>query len=104
MLIAKPIWRRFEPQSMRRADSRALEKDGNNIEARMLMIAMTTKSSIKVKPRRLLLREQREGRRNMRHFLETWITATAKPHQYFATKPKGKTWELENQISERRRA
>jgi len=46
-----PICRRLERQLVWRAFSRALAKTGKRIAARIAMIAMTTRSSIRVKPR-----------------------------------------------------
>src|SRR2546428_4120113 len=46
-----PIWRRLERQAACRALSRAWAKTGKRIAARMAIIAITTSSSIKVKPR-----------------------------------------------------
>src|ERR1700693_5577810 len=52
--MAKPSCRRLETHLARRPRSAALASAGNSIEARMAMIAMTTKSSINVNARRLL--------------------------------------------------
>src|SRR5579871_5958014 len=55
MARAVPICFMLETQEMVRACSRALAKTGNRIAARIAMIAITTSSSISVKPD---LREQ----------------------------------------------
>src|SRR5438876_10524139 len=49
MVIAKPICLRLLIQEMLRAFSLAIDNAGNNMAARMEMIAMTTSNSIKVK-------------------------------------------------------
>src|SRR5437867_2085882 len=54
--MPRPICREFERQVAARAFSRAWAKTGNRIAARMAMIAMTTSSSISVKPDWYLLR------------------------------------------------
>src|SRR5438128_1711472 len=59
MTAATPICRMFERQEAERAFSRACAKTGKRIAARMAIIAMTTSSSISVKPGRL---ERRNGR------------------------------------------
>src|SRR4028119_634952 len=56
-MMPSPICLRFEIQTVLRAASRALEKVGNIIEARILMMAMTTRSSIRVKPERDIERD-----------------------------------------------
>src|SRR5438552_1929780 len=50
--MAAPICLVLERQAAERAFSRAWAKTGNRIAARMAMIAITTRSSISVKPRR----------------------------------------------------
>jgi hypothetical protein len=50
--IPNPICFKLERHDDRRAFSLALEKTGNKIAARIAMIAITTKSSIRVKARR----------------------------------------------------
>src|SRR5258708_1711779 len=52
MPSAKPICFILERQTLRRACSRARAKTGKRIAARMAMMAITTRSSISVKPRR----------------------------------------------------
>src|SRR5438045_8382212 len=49
---AMPSCRRLFTQAMRRPDSLALLKAGKSMPSRMAIMAMTTRSSIKVKPRR----------------------------------------------------
>jgi hypothetical protein len=49
-MMPSPICFRLLWQLARRAFSRARAKTGNKIAARMAMMAMTTKSSINVKP------------------------------------------------------
>src|SRR5688572_24511193 len=49
---AVPSWRVLERQLVARALSRAWAKTGKRMAARMAMIAITTSSSISVKPRR----------------------------------------------------
>src|SRR5690349_6435467 len=48
--MARPICLTFDRHEAARAFSRARAKTGNRIAARIAIIAMTTKSSIKVKP------------------------------------------------------
>ena len=48
-MVAIPIWRVLLMQEIRIARSFALLKAGNNIAAKIAMMAMTTNSSIKVK-------------------------------------------------------
>src|SRR5262245_30504555 len=55
MSMAAPIWCRFERHCVWRAFSRAVAKTGKRRLARMEMIAITTSSSIRVKPRDFLL-------------------------------------------------
>src|SRR2546425_12413400 len=50
MTQAVPIWRQLERQTVARALSRAWAKTGKRIAARMAMIAITTRSSIRVNP------------------------------------------------------
>src|SRR5436853_2306312 len=50
---ARPICRALERQEAARAFSRAWAKTGKRIAARMAIIAITTRSSIRVKPRRI---------------------------------------------------
>src|SRR5207237_9883521 len=52
MIIARPICLKFDWHVDERALSRAWAKTGNNIAARMAIIAITTSSSISVKPER----------------------------------------------------
>src|SRR5215212_5974928 len=52
IIIAVEICRRFERQEVCRAFSLAWAKTGKRIAARIAMMAMTTSSSISVKPRR----------------------------------------------------
>src|SRR5689334_16314674 len=52
MLLAMPICFMLERQVAWRAFSRAWAKTGNRIAARMAMMAMTTRSSIRVNPNR----------------------------------------------------
>jgi len=47
--MAFPSCERFSLQFALRASSRALARAGNNMPAKMAMIAMTTKSSMRVK-------------------------------------------------------
>src|SRR5262249_46466612 len=49
-MIARPIWRRLERQTVFRPLAWAEERAGNNNAARMVMIAMTTINSMSVKP------------------------------------------------------
>src|SRR2546426_10963872 len=51
MNVAVAYWRRLLMQLAWRAFSRAWAKTGNRIAARMAIIAITTSSSIRVKPR-----------------------------------------------------
>src|SRR5437867_5311313 len=51
MFKPRPIWRRLLLHFADRADAFALANAGNNSAARMAMMAMTTRSSIRVKPR-----------------------------------------------------
>src|SRR5262245_40685664 len=55
MSMAAPIWCRLERHCVWRAFSRAVAKTGKRMLARMEMIAITTSSSIRVKPRDFLL-------------------------------------------------
>src|SRR4051812_1983666 len=48
--VASPIWRRLLMHDVACPFCFALESAGNNIPARMAMIAMTTSNSIRVKP------------------------------------------------------
>src|SRR5438067_2088826 len=57
---AMPICLLLDRQVVARAFSRAWAKTGNRIAARMAIIAITTRSSINVKPNRL-----RDGRSNI---------------------------------------
>src|SRR5437870_469335 len=50
-MIAMPSWRTLETHCVFRACSRARANTGKRIAARMAMIAITTSSSIRVKPR-----------------------------------------------------
>jgi hypothetical protein len=50
--MALPSWFILDWQWLARAASLALAKTGNSIAARMAMIAITTSSSIRVKPLR----------------------------------------------------
>src|SRR6478672_8269684 len=59
--MPNPICFKLLWQLARRAFSRALANTGNRIAARMAIMAMTTKSSIRVKPARRLVRS-RTGR------------------------------------------
>src|SRR5262249_1073691 len=45
----KPVWRRFDTQLIMCAFRLAFDRAGNNMAARIAMMAMTTSSSIKVK-------------------------------------------------------
>ena len=51
----------LEAQDARRAISRALEREGIIMEARIAMIAITVRSSIKVKARRLIENDPENG-------------------------------------------
>src|SRR5216683_356988 len=50
--VAVPKCRRLERQAVERAFSRACANTGNRIAARMAMMAITTSSSMRVKPER----------------------------------------------------
>src|SRR5437660_8720765 len=52
MIIARPICLKFDWHVDERARSRAWAKTGNKIAARMAIMAITTSSSISVKPER----------------------------------------------------
>src|SRR6266542_3079141 len=65
MFIPMPNCRKLERQALCRAFSRACANTGNRIAARIAMIAITTRSSIRVKPARADLRD----RMDMRSFL-----------------------------------
>ena len=64
---------RLETHEIRRALSLALENAGKSMEANMEMMAMTTKSSMSVKPRELV-ETQREENRDMVFFGVTKIS------------------------------
>jgi hypothetical protein len=49
MWAAAASWRRLERQETERADSLAREREGRRIEMRRAMMAMTTRSSMRVK-------------------------------------------------------
>src|SRR5438034_11201312 len=57
MVMPRPICFMFERQLACRAFSRAWAKTGNKIAARIAIIAITTRSSISVKPHQPRLRE-----------------------------------------------
>src|SRR4051794_4666070 len=56
MVKARPICRRLEAQAALRAVARAWAKTGKRIAARIAMMAMTTRSSMRVKPPRICWR------------------------------------------------
>src|SRR5436853_6800976 len=55
IMVPVPLCFRLLIQVIARADSRACAKTGNRIAARIAMIAMTTSSSMRVKPDLLLM-------------------------------------------------
>src|SRR5436190_23298202 len=50
-MIARPIWRKFERQTVFRPLAWAEERAGRSNAARRAMMAMTTSNSMRVKPR-----------------------------------------------------
>src|SRR5438093_1335931 len=70
-MAANPSCLRLDWQELRRAFSRARPKTGNRMAARIAMMAMTTKSSISVKPKGSPWRAGRAVRRQtMFRFME----------------------------------
>ncbi len=51
-------WRMLEAQEVRRAISRARDNEGSSMEAKMAMIAITVRSSIKVNAARRACKEE----------------------------------------------
>src|SRR3954468_23389114 len=76
---ARTIWRWLLPQLLLRADSRTMLMAGNSMPARMAMIEITTRSSIRVKPCRRMGEEVMGGLRDGMAWMESAVWEWMRP-------------------------